>query len=54
MYKLRMAEQLGSIVDTADLDGFIPVFSAPSEPLSLMEVSFEHFLAIELPGHPHM
>ncbi|GAB9469357.1 hypothetical protein Gpo141_00006637 [Globisporangium polare] len=41
MYKLRMAEQLGSIVDTADLDGFIPVFSAPSEPLSLIELPCE-------------
>lgn len=38
LYKLKMAEQLGRIVDTTDLDGYIPVLTVPTAPMPLLEV----------------
>lgn len=38
LYKLRMAEQLGRIVDTSDLDGYVPVLTAQVTPLPAIEV----------------
>lgn len=33
-----MAEQLGRIVDTTDLEGYVPVLTAPMEPLMPVDV----------------
>ncbi|TYZ60574.1 hypothetical protein PybrP1_006531 [[Pythium] brassicae (nom. inval.)] len=38
LYKLRMAQQLGRIVDTSDLDGYVPVLTAPMTPLTAIEL----------------
>ncbi|KAL4175828.1 hypothetical protein KRP22_000787 [Phytophthora ramorum] len=41
LYKLRMSERLGSIVDTADLKGFKPALAAAREQQGLIELPCE-------------
>ncbi|KAF1330133.1 Interferon-induced guanylate-binding protein 1-like, partial [Globisporangium splendens] len=41
VYKARMAEQLGGIVDTTDMDGFVPAISSLQEPLPPVEKLFK-------------